>query len=164
MYKFLKYFTFLDVQEIDAIERADAEREGRPEAQAVLAREVTRLVHGQEGLEAAQRITDALFSGSLERSLRVMCCSCARMGCRPATIVRADFPETLTQMLTDAGMANSGKQVKDALGRSAVTVNDRVLGWKTTGSGSCFAAADAVFERFYLVKLGKKKYHLFEVV
>ena len=61
-------------------------------------------------------------------------------------------------------MANSGKQVKDALGRSAVTVNDRVLGMADNGDvPGCFAAADAAFARFYLVKLGKKKYHLFEI-
>ncbi|MBQ0785154.1 MAG: tyrosine--tRNA ligase, partial [Amphritea sp.] len=42
-YGFLKYFTFLSVEEIDALEKADAERDGRPEAQSVLAREVTRL-------------------------------------------------------------------------------------------------------------------------
>ena len=66
VYKFLKYFTFLDVAEIDAIERADAERQGRPEAQMVLAREVTHLVHGQEGLDAAVRITESLFNGSIE--------------------------------------------------------------------------------------------------
>src|SRR6056300_1967839 len=46
VYKFLRYFTFLPVEDIAAIEAADAAREGRPEAQGVLAQEVTRLVHG----------------------------------------------------------------------------------------------------------------------
>jgi tyrosyl-tRNA synthetase len=36
------------------------------EAQAVLARELTRLVHGEEGLAAAERISDSLFSGLIE--------------------------------------------------------------------------------------------------
>ena len=67
--------------------------------------------------------------------------------------------------VVNAGMALSGKQVKDALGRNAVTVNERVLGLDDNGAvASCFAQAEAVFERFYLVKLGKKKYHLFEVI
>ncbi|MEQ8801202.1 MAG: tyrosine--tRNA ligase, partial [Haliea sp.] len=65
VYRFLKYFTFLPVAAIDALQRADEERQGRPEAQAVLAREVTLLVHGDAGLSAAQRITEALFSGDL---------------------------------------------------------------------------------------------------
>jgi tyrosyl-tRNA synthetase len=63
VYRFLRYFTFLSVEDIDAIERADRERAGKPEAQQVLAGEVTRLVHGESGLQAAQRITESLFSG-----------------------------------------------------------------------------------------------------
>ena len=38
---------------------------GRPEAQRILAREVTRMVHGEEGLQAAERITESLFSGDI---------------------------------------------------------------------------------------------------
>ena len=67
VYRFLRYFTFLPVDDIVAIEQADSEREGRPEAQRILAREVTQLVHGEAGLTAAERITDALFSGEPRR-------------------------------------------------------------------------------------------------
>jgi len=164
VYRFLKYFTFLDVGEIDEIARADAERDGRPEAHAVLATEVTRLVHGQAGLDAAQRITKALFEGSLAALSESDVLQLRQDGLPATTIARGELPATLTQMLADAGMAHSGKQVKDALGKFAVTVNDRVLGSDNNGDvpGS-FAPAEAVFGRFYLVKLGKKKYHLFEI-
>ena len=164
VYKFLKYFTFLEVAELDAIERADADRNGRPEAQVILAREVTRLVHGREGLEAAQRITEALFQGAIGALSEGDFMQLRQDGLPASTIVRAAFPETLSQLLTDVGLSGSGKQVKDALGRNAVTVNDRTLGLADNGQASaCFAAAEASFGRFYLVKLGKKKYHLFEV-
>ena len=165
VYKFLKYFTFLEVEEIDAIERSDAERNGRPAAQAVLAREVTRLVHGQDGLSAAERITESLFTGTIAALAETDVLQLRQDGLPASTIARTHFPATLTQMLTDAGMASSGKQVKDALGRNAVTVNDRVLGLEDNGAvAACFPLAEAVFGRFYLVKLGKKKYHLFEVI
>jgi tyrosyl-tRNA synthetase len=164
VYKFLKYFTFMDVAEINAIEQADARREGRPEAQAVLAREVTRLVHGQDGLDAAQRITESLFSGSLDALSQSDLQQLRQDGLPASTLVRRDFPETLTQMLTEAGMANSGKQVKDALGRDAVTVNNHVVGWEANADvAACFAPDRALYGSFYLVKLGKKKYHLFEI-
>lgn len=164
VYKFLKYFTFLDVAAIDAIEVADTERTGRPEAQSVLAREVTQLVHGPEGLEAAQRITAALFNGTLAELSQSDVLQLRQDGLPASSVARANFPDTLTQMLTDAGMAGSGKQVKDALGRQAVTVNNRVLGLEDNGDVvGCFAEPEAFFERFYLVRLGKKKYHLFEV-
>ncbi|HAJ77003.1 MAG TPA: tyrosine--tRNA ligase, partial [Gammaproteobacteria bacterium] len=65
VYKFLKYFTFLSVDEIDAIQRSDGESDAKPEAQGVLAREVTELLHGSDGREAATRISEALFSGDI---------------------------------------------------------------------------------------------------
>lgn len=164
VYKFLKYFTFLDTSVIDSIELADVERSGRPEAQSVLAREVTRLVHGQAGLDAAERITTALFEGSLSALSESDVLQLRQDGLPASIIARANLPETLTQLLAEAGMASSGKQVKDALARNAVTVNNRVLGLQDNGEvGRCFAALDAVFGRFYLVRLGKKKYHLFEI-
>ena len=164
VYRFLKYFTFLSVVDIDAIEQADAERDGRPEAQSILAAEVTRLVHGREGLDAAKRITEALFSGSLvdlsESDMRQL-----RQDGLPASSLGVEaFPETLIQLLTDVGMAGSGKQVKDALGRGAVRVNDRGLKMEDNGNpAGCFLPGEAIHGRFYLVKLGKKKYHLFEI-
>ena len=164
VYRFLKYFTFLDVAEIDAIEKADAQRQGRPEAQSVLAREVTRLVHGEEGLAAAERITASLFSGDAA-SLSASDLGQLRQDGLPASSVsRARFAETLTQMLTEAGMAASGKQVKDALGRNAVTLNGRSLGWDDNAHvAACFDPAAALHGRYYLVRLGKIKYHLFEI-
>ena len=164
-YRFLKYFTFIDVEDIDAIERSDAERDGRPEAQALLASEVTRLVHGQDGLDAAKRITESLFSGAVGALTAGDLLQLRLDGLPASTIARADFPETLTQLLADAGMVSSGKQVKDALGRQAVTVNDRTLSLEDNSKmPDCFPSAHAMFGCFYLVKLGKKKYHLFEVI
>jgi len=164
VYKFLKYFTFLDVEEIDAIELADSERQGRPEGQAVLAREVTRLVHGEEGLQAAVRITEAMFSGTLDALSEGDVLQLRQDGLPASTIARDSFPHTLTQLLTEAGMASSGKQIKDARGRNAVLVNNRQLGWSDNGDvAAALTPESALYGRFYLVKLGKKKYHLFEV-
>ncbi|MDP6654307.1 MAG: tyrosine--tRNA ligase, partial [Gammaproteobacteria bacterium] len=65
VYKFLKYFTFLSVDEIGAIQRSDRESNAKPEAQGLLAKEVTELLHGSDGREAATRISEALFSGDI---------------------------------------------------------------------------------------------------
>jgi tyrosyl-tRNA synthetase len=164
VYKFLKYFTFLDVSEIDSLEEADAQRQGRPQAQAVLAREVTRIVHGESGLASAERISEALFSGSIDALGEDDLLQLRQDGLPASTIQRSTLPETLTQLLVEAGMAGSGKQVKDALGRDAVTVNNTPVGWAQNGDVSaCFAAPAALYGRFYLVRLGKKKAHLFEM-
>jgi len=146
------------------LRRADSERAGRPEAQAVLAREVTRLVHGQQGLDAAQRITGALFRGDIGALGQNDLLQLRQDGLPATSLARDALPQTLTQLLSDADMAGSGKQVKDALGRGAVTVNGHALSLEDNPdvSGS-FAPGRAMFGRFYLVRLGKKKYHLFEI-
>lgn len=165
VYRFLKYFTFLEVADIDELERADAERAGRPEAQLVLATEVTRLVHGEEGLAAAQRISASLFSGDLAALSETDFAQLKQDGLPSSTVERKALPATLTQMLTEAGMANSGKQVKDALGRNAVLVNGDALSWEDNGSPvEVFAEDRGRYGRYYLAQLGKKKHHLFELL
>ena len=62
VYKFLKFFTFLSVEEINAIEAADQASGTKPEAQRILAEQMTRLIHGEEALAAAQRISASLFA------------------------------------------------------------------------------------------------------
>ena len=62
VYNFLKYFTFLSIEEIDAIEAKDKASGTKPEAQRILAEEMTRLIHGEEALAAAQRISESLFA------------------------------------------------------------------------------------------------------
>ncbi len=165
VYRFLRYFTFLDVAEIAEIEAADKAREGRPEAQAVLAREVTRLVHGEAGLEAAERITAALFSGDTASLSESDLQQLSLDGLPSSTLSPGSLGEgTVGQLLTEAGMVSSGKQVKDALGRGALEVNGRALnGEDNMNPAGSFAAERAAFGRYFLVKLGKKKYHLFEL-
>lgn len=165
-YKFLRYFTFLSVTDIARIEAEDAARDGRPEAQRILAEEVTRLVHGDIGLLAAQRITQALFSDELSGLSESDFRQLQQDGLPSSRLVRADLVEIpLTQLLADAELAASGKQIKDALQRSAVFINGAAKTMDDNMQTSdCFSPETAFFECFHLVKLGKKKYHLFEVV
>ena len=160
VYRFLRYFTFLPVAEIAEIERADAEREGRPEAQRILAREVTRLVHGEAGLGAAERITDALFSGDASALSEADLAQLAQDGLPADQLVRGDLPPTFTQLLAQIGLA-PGKQIKDALSREAVLVNGQpVAGGPTIECAEALPAERALHGRFFLIRFGKKKYHL----
>ncbi|MFV8783498.1 tyrosine--tRNA ligase [Microbulbifer sp. SA54] len=162
VYKFLRYFTFLSVDEIEQIEAADQERAGKPEGQAILAREVTRLVHGDAGLAAAERISQAMFSGDIgELSSEDL--EQLRLDGLPSSELPADFgDQSLIQLLVDAGMAPSGKPVKDALGRNAVLVNGEAVGMDSNADpAAVFSAERALHGRFYIARLGKKKYHLF---
>lgn len=164
VYKFLRYFTFLSLDEISAVEEADAQAEGKPQGQSVLAREATRLVHGEEGLAAALRITEALFTGDPnqlpESDFEQLCLD----GMPSSALSGDDLSEKpLTTMLVDCGMAKAGREVKDALGRESVFINGRAIGAEyNMKAAELFDPANALFGRFFLVRLGKKKYHLLQ--
>jgi len=165
VYKFLRYFTFLGIEQLAQIEAEDSARASKPEAQRILAEEMTRLVHGDMGLSAAQRITQALFSDDLVGLSETDFEQLQQDGLPSSKLLRADIGETpLTQILADVEMAVSGKQVKDALVRNAIFINGEAKSIDDNmRSANSFSLEKAFFKRFYLVKLGKKKYHLFDV-
>ncbi len=165
VYKFLRYFTFLSPSEIDVIEEED-KAAGRPQAQAVLAREVTRLVHGDEGLAAAERITGAMFSGTLDALSEGDLEQLKLDGLPSSSLQRVELGgKPLTTLFTECGMVKAGREVKDALARNAVLINGEARGPEDNMKApECFAASAALYDRFFVVKLGKKKYHLFEVL
>ncbi len=165
VYRFLRYFTFLSMGDVEQIEVEDRARAGKPRAQEALAREMTAMVHSEPGLAGAQRITEALFSGDF-MSLSEEDLEQLKLDGLPASVIerRSLEGESLTQLLVDAGMAPAGKQVKDALAREAVLVNGNPKSAADNmRAPECFAPDLALGGRFYIVRLGKKKYHLFEV-
>ena len=164
VYKFLRYFTFLSLEEIEGIERSDRDSDKKPEAQRILAREVTELVHGKLGVEAALRISDALFSGDpnklSKKDFEQMC----QDGISSSSVDEEGLlQKPLTQILTDCGMVKAGREVKDALGRHSVFVNGIPQGNSDNMKArEIFSKERALHGRFFMVRLGKKKYHLFK--
>ena len=80
-------------------------------------------------------------------------------------LIVADVAETpLTTLFTDNEIVKAGREVKDALGRNAVFVNGEAKGASDNMStAKIFTKENALYDRFFLVKLGKKKHHLFEI-
>ena len=162
VYKFLRYFTFLSVEEIATIEKNDSESQGRPEAQGVLAREMTQLLHGEEGLAAAERITQAMFSGGVEDLSESDLEQLALDGLPSSPLPDDCAAQPLTSLLAGCGMVKAAREAKDALGRKAVLINGSPVGSEDNmNAAECFNVSRALYGRFFLVKLGKKKNHLF---
>lgn len=154
VYKFLRYFTFLSPLEIEEIERADAQATGRPQAQGILAREVTGLVHGAEGLQAAERISAALFSGDLS-DLTQADFEQLRLDGLPATDV-SEQAVTLIDALVSTGLASSNRAAREFVSANAVAVN----GNKLTDLDARLTSQQALFGRYIILKRGKKLFHL----
>ncbi|WP_413738944.1 tyrosine--tRNA ligase [Sodalis sp. RH21] len=153
VYRFLKFFTFMPIEEIDALEEEDRNSGSAPRAQYVLAQNVTRLVHGEAGLAAAVRITQSLFSGALRDLTADDLAQLAQDGM--PTVALSDGAD-LQQALVDAELVPSRGQARTMIGSNAITVN----GEKQSSADYVFSAADRLFERYTLLRRGKKNYCL----
>ncbi|WP_223064587.1 tyrosine--tRNA ligase [Frischella japonica] len=153
VYRFLKFFTFMPLEAIDALEEEDKNSGVAPRAQYVLAEEVTKLVHGESGLIAAKRITESLFSGSLKSLSQDDFAQLEQDGMPTVTLtVDAD----LQQALVNAGLAPSRGQARTMIESNAISIN----GEKQSVAEYKFSEADRLFGRYTLLRRGKKYYCL----
>lgn len=153
VYRFLKFFTFLSPAEIDELERSDREAQRKPEAQGVLAREVTRLLHGDEGLNAAVRISEALFSGDIASLSDADLAQLAQDGL-PSTEIA---PGTgIVEALVSTELARSNKMAREFIGNGAVSVNGQAV----NSNEFALTADRALGGKYYVLKRGKKLFHL----
>lgn len=153
VYRFLKFFTFMSLDEINAIEQEDKNSGVAPRAQYVLAEQVTKLVHGEEGLTAAKRITESLFSGSL-KSLSQEDFEQLEQDGMPTVALEADAD--LQQALVNAGLAPSRGQARTMIESNAISIN----GEKQSAADYKFSDADRLYQRYSLLRRGKKYYCL----
>lgn len=154
VYKFLKYFTFLSADEIDEIEAADKVSGTKPEAQAILARLVTQLVHGEQGLSAAARISQSLFSGDIANLTSDDLQQLALDGL-PCTELAAGG-NGIVDVLVATGLAKSNKMAREFLGNKAVSVNGELVDTQDFQ----LQAENALDGRYFVLKRGKKLFHL----
>jgi len=151
--KYLKIFTFLTREEIEALEVSVQQEPHLRKAQKALAEEMTRLIHGQEALEAAQRITAALFSGNLKEL------SATEMKDAFKDVPTAELPKedkNIIDVLIEAGVSSSKRQAREDVTNGAISVN----GEKVTDLEYVVDAKDRLEDSFTIIRRGKKKYHM----
>lgn len=154
--KYLKYFTFLNREEIDALEEKVKTEPWKREAQKRLAEEVTKFVHGEEGLKEAQTVTEALFSGNVKD-----------LTTKQVEIALAKAPsaesgaekKNLVDFLVDTKIESSKRQAREDVNNGAIYVNgDRIQ--DTDFEVDPAAAFDG---EFVIIRKGKKKYTLVHI-
>ena len=122
VYKFLKYFTFLSIEEIDAIEAKDQASGTKPEAQRILAEEMTHLIHGEAALQAAQRISESLFAED-QSSLTESDFEQLALDGLPAFKVSDGI--NVVEVLVKTGLASSNKEARGFVNSKAVLLNGK---------------------------------------
>ena len=151
--KYIKYFTFLEKEEIEALETAVQEEPHKRQAQKRLAEEVTRFVHGEAALQDALKITNALFTGDvqqlntdeIEQGFKNM-----------PTFESEKVEQNLATWLVDLGIEPSRRQSREDIQNGAISIN----GEKITDLEHVWTPEQSFEGRFVLVRRGKKKYFL----
>lgn len=151
VYRFLRYYTFLSVEQIEYIEQQDKESSGKPQAQRFLAEQVTLFVHGEEGLHSAQRITQALFDGDLKTLNRSEISQLALDGL-PSYQVEPEWD--MPAALVACDLAKSKRIARELISSNAIRINGELA------TGDKLDQQFALFDKYWIVQRGKKAFRL----
>ena len=150
----LKTFTFLSLAEIEALKAGLREAPQLRAAQTRLAEQVTELVHGPAALESAQRISRCLFGGDLEalqagdlEQLRLDGMACTEVGAGEVGLLAA---------LADGGLTPSRGAARKLIESGGLSINGQVQ----KDPGRVLDFSDALHGGYYLLRRGKKTWHL----
>jgi tyrosyl-tRNA synthetase len=158
--KFLKWFTFLDADAIQALAHSLAHDPGKREAQKTLAAEMTRMTHGATELARAIATSEAIFSGDVKS-----------LDAAQIAEIAADLPSTevasaalsagvgIVDFITGTSCAASKREAREFVQNGAVSVNGEKVG------ADCTVRSEHVLPGgVILVRRGKKAYHAVRVV
>lgn len=158
--RYLKYFTFLSMDEIVELEKTVREAPEKREAQRILAEESTRMIHGEEGLKRARRASEVLFGGEIsDFSDRELLDIFADV---PSSTVLRDELEKgigILTMFTRAGLSKSNSQALQMLKHGGVYVNNVRVDDQRTILSFGNLASDSIM----VLRGGKKRYHMVKI-
>ena len=155
--RYLKLFTFLDLDEIAVIGREQAANPASRVGQRLLAFEVTKLVHGEETALAVAEASQALFGGGVESLSEAALPHLA--GAVPTSPLAPSALESgvpLLETLVSAGIQQSKGAARRLIQQGGLYVNDQ----RVTDPDMLLTRDTALFGRAILVRAGKNKYHL----
>jgi len=155
--RFLRVFSLRPLAEVEQLVAEHAQDPAQRRAQHALAEELTRLLHGDEGLADAKRATQALFSGEV-KGLSAELLEEVFRGTPTATLDRgvlAGEGVPVVDLLVLAEVAKSKREARQYLTSGAVSVNgERAHEEQRVG------LADLLFDRVVLIRRGKKTWHV----
>ena len=154
--RFLRIFTFLPLDEIAEL-TAETERDPSARAaQRTLAREATRIIHGDDGLAAAERPSAILFGDEPFAELDDQTLMDAFAGAPAVALPRADLEAEmgLLEVMVEVGAAKSNGEARRLVDQGGVMLNNARVDDPTRRIG----VADLASETILVIRIGKKRY------
>ena len=149
--KYIKVFTFLSKEEILEIEKEHLANLGRRVAQRVLAYEVTKIIHGKEEADEAVHMSEVLFSNDF-KSLKEK--QIEEIFGNYKIELSEELP--LEDLLIRIKASSSKREAREFIKNGAVTIN----GEKQTNNMKILTRTDALYNKYLIVRRGKKNYYL----
>jgi tyrosyl-tRNA synthetase len=154
--RYLKFFTFLPKEEIDALEMKHTENPGAREAHKALAKAVTDLIHGEHATQEALRASQILFGGELagvsESTFNDIVGEVPTKEIEKAKLDGAGIP--LVELLVHAGLCPSKGQARKDIEGGGVNLNNV----REAKADRAVTTADLLFGKHLLLRKGKKNY------
>jgi len=153
--RYLRWFTFLDREELAELELATAERPHAREAQRRLAAEMTTLVHGEANTAAVQLASQALFGrgelGDLDSA--TLAAALTEAAADGETCVAA-AGATIVDLLVESGLSEGRGAARRAVNENGVSVNNT----RITDPEWTPAEADYLHGQWLVLRRGKKNF------
>ena len=154
--KELKQFTFLEKEEVEALEKSFNEAPHLREAQKALAKEMTVMIHGEEAYEQAIRLSQALFSGKVAELTKEE----IAMGFEGIPQVEISEPIGLIDALVLVKAASSKREARDFINGGGVSIN----GNQQKDMNFVITDECTIGEEYTIIRRGKKNYYVIKHV
>ena len=148
--EYLKVYTFLSKEEIEKIMKKHSEKPEMRIAQKALAKEFITDLHGKEEYESALKISESLFSGSIDK-LSEKEIEDAFKGIEPFNI---SSDTNIVDLLVDNKICSSKREAREFINNNSITIN----GTKINDLEYVISKNNSLFNKYIIVRRGKKKY------
>jgi tyrosyl-tRNA synthetase len=156
--KCLRYFTDLPQEEVESLDRARTENPAARDSQRRLAEEITRLVHGEDGLARAKKASEMLFGGEIsalsDRELNDIFADVPSVDLARASLDGAGVP--IIEAFAKSGLAKSNGEARRTIEQGGAYVNNR----RVESIDRQLTASDLASETILVLRSGKRKYAL----
>ncbi|MCI5879547.1 MAG: tyrosine--tRNA ligase [Bacillales bacterium] len=150
--EYLKKLTFLSREEIESLEASLKENPELRLPHKALAREVITFLFGSEDYDEALKISEALFSGNI-KSLTEKELASALSNIEPFEV---DSDINIVDLLVEGKVASSKREAREFVTNGSITINEQ----KFTDVNQVITKKDSLFDKFLVIRRGKKKYYL----
>lgn len=160
--KYLKFFTWLTREEIGELAASRASDPQKRESQIRLAREVTRALHGESALAAAERASAILFgeeiSGLEPKEVEDIFADVPSSEMSKDQLAGAGLP--IADLLVHSGLVPSKAEARRSIQAGGIYLNNQ----RSADEKRIVSLDDAIGGRFLVLRKGRKTYHLVRVI